>query len=76
MPTYTFKNKKTGKYSAPTLLTISEMEAFEKANPEWEAMCGAPVLGYNVYSMNKKPEWIKDKLKAIKDDNPGSTIEI
>lgn len=75
MPTYTFRNKKTGKQSAPTFMTIKEMEAFEKANPDWEAACGAPLLGYNCYSV-KPDDGMKDKLKAIKESNPGSTIEI
>lgn len=74
MPTYNIKNKKTGKITTETM-TISEMEAFEKANPDKEVMCGAPILGYN-YSRMKPSDDFRDRLREMKKKHPGNNINI
>lgn len=59
-------------------MTISEMEKLEKKlkkiDPSWEVACGAPILGFNVYTM-KPDDGFKDLLGSIKKANPGSTIK-
>lgn len=74
MPTYTIRNKKTKKEKT-MVMTISEMLEWEKAHPTWEVACGAPVPGYNVYSIKPDNGFI-NKLKQIKKANPGSGMNI
>lgn len=72
MPTYTFRHKKTGEEKSE-FMSISEMEKFKKKNPDWECMCGAPVMGYSI--LVRKPDLnFRDLLKNMKKKNIRSTI--
>jgi len=44
MPTYTFRDKKTGEEQVLTM-TISEAEKFSKKNKHLDWLCGAPGFG-------------------------------
>ncbi len=74
MPTYRFRNKKTGK-EWEEFMTIAEAEQKVKDDPNIEWMCGAPLIGDPWRQGMRKPDsfW-RDKLKEIKKRNPGSTI--
>jgi len=75
LKTYTARHKKTKK-TKDIEIEMSDVDAWEAANPGWEiAITGAPTPGYNLYSV-KAPEWMRDKMREIKKRNPGSTIDI
>jgi len=74
MPTYTARCKANGKEKT-FFCTIAEMEQWEKDNPGWEVLCGAPIIGYNVYSI-KPDNGFTNILKKIKRQNPGSEMNI
>jgi hypothetical protein len=74
MPQYTVRNLKTKKEKTMDM-TISESIQWEKDNPGWEVACGAPIPGYNVYSIKPDNHFV-NKLKSIKKANPGSGMNI
>ena len=74
MPTYTLRDKKTGK-ETELFMSISEMEQYEKDHPEIEVACGAPRLGYHINRM-KPSEDFRDRLREMKKHHPGNTINI
>lgn len=50
MPHYTARHKKNGK-EKPLSISIAEVDQWEKDNPQWEIAIGAPLPGYNLYSI-------------------------
>jgi hypothetical protein len=74
MPTYTIRNKKTGK-THDEFMSISEMVAYEKAHPEVEIMAGAPGIHSGIgLGVRKNDQGFKDVLRQIKKTHPRSTI--
>ncbi len=72
MPTYTLKHKKNGKMKSE-FMTVSEMAQWEKDNPNWEVMCGAPIIGYNVYTV-KPTGHLKEQIAEIRKKIPGNNL--
>ena len=77
MPTYVFKNKKTGKETVKNM-TISEAEEFAARNPHLDWMCGAPGIGDPWRLGRLKPsDTFRDRLREIKRAHgPRSTIDV
>lgn len=66
MPTYTMRHKKTG-HSFEIFLSISEGDAFVRANPEYERLCGAPACIDSIRLGITKPDGaFRNRLKEIK----------
>lgn len=76
MPYYKFVNKKTHEEHTE-LMGISEMEDYLLANPDLEVAPAAPLIGdsYRLGIKKNDSEWT-EKLKKIKADHPGSTIDV
>jgi hypothetical protein len=74
MPTYHFRNKKTGKVIEMTM-SIAEAEEYEKANPHMNWQCAAPKIvdAHKVGRMKPDSEF-RDRLKDIKKSHRGSKI--
>jgi hypothetical protein len=75
MPYYTIINKHT-KETREELMSISEMEQFEKDNPDFEILCGAPRVAYSTGTKIKTDNEFKDRLREIKKSHFGSTIDV
>jgi len=75
MPLYTFRHKKTGK-TFEQFMSISEGDAFCKANPGYERACGAPMIGdsWNL-GITKADSTVTERINEIKKAHPGSTIK-
>lgn len=74
MPIYEFKNKKTKKIHEK-FFSWSERETYLKDHPELEAVMSQTQVGDPVMLGYKKPDqWFRNKLRAIKQANPGSNI--
>lgn len=74
MGIFPFRNKKTGKI---TYLegTIAEAEAYEKAHPNLEWMCGSPGIVDSFRVGLRKPEdGFRDRLREIKKSHPKGNI--
>lgn len=73
MPTYTFRNKKTGE-EYTRYLSLSDREKYLEENPDVEQLIVKPngfVTGHNM----KPDDGFRDILRNIKKNYPGSTIE-
>lgn len=58
-------------------MSIAEMEQWEKDNPGWEVLCGAPLIhpgGDLGLKSNRTTNMFDDKIKEIKKHNPRNTI--
>ena len=80
MPIYTFINKKTKKELRSELMSISEMEQYLKEHPKEDVLCGTPGFG-DSYRMGKGilgkvDNEFKDRLREIKKNHRGSTIDV
>ena len=75
MGKFNFRNKKTGEIRELDM-SIAEAEAYEKANPNEEWLCGAPAIGdaRKVGGLNKPDDGFRDRLKDIKKSHHGSNI--
>lgn len=75
MPTYTFVNKKTKKVVKTEFMSISEGEAYVKANPELEILPGAPGIGdpWRLGRM-KPPDSFRDVLRNVKKRSGGKNV--
>ena len=74
MPTYNFRNKKTGKVKTMTM-SIAEAEAYEKANPHMDWLCGAPPQADPWRIGRMKPDSaFRDILKRVKKTYHGSDV--
>lgn len=75
MPTYQFRNKKTGEENSVFFQTIAEAEQFEKDHPEFEWLCSAPAIGDSFRLGLRKPDdAFRDRLKDIKKSHYKSNI--
>jgi hypothetical protein len=73
MPNYTIRNKKTGEILGTQIMSLSELEVWERKNPSLEVAIGAPLI-HSGRGMQKPDEGFRDLLKRIKKNSPGSTI--
>ena len=78
MPTYSLINPKTEEIEE-FLITIAEMEALKEEG--WIPVLGAPkIISGLQYSgqagSHGTDEGWKDRLRQIRDNNPGSTIDV
>ena len=76
MPNYNVINKRSKKQKT-IFMSISEMEVWEKDNPGWEVLCGAPRLhsGGDLGLASARPNsYFTDRIKEIKKANPRNTI--
>ena len=72
MPTYTARHKTNGEQKS-FFCTISEMEQWEKDNPDWEVMCGAPIPGYNLYNVRPTGH-LREQIAEMKKKIPGNNL--
>jgi len=70
MGTFTFRDKSTGEDVVMTM-SISDAEAFVKANPHMDWLCGAPLL-HSGRGMKKPEDGFRDVLRDIKKRNAGA----
>jgi|DEB0MinimDraft_3_1074331.scaffolds.fasta_scaffold00138_17 hypothetical protein len=74
MPTYQFRDKKTGKVEE-MFMRISEMEEYLSNHPSKEKLLSAPAIVSGVSSGKNKPDnGFRDVLQRIKKNNKGSKI--
>ena len=70
------RNKKTKK-TKTVELSITEMDQWEKDNPDWEIVIGAPLIhtggGLGLRS-TRTDDTFKDKLRQIDKATPGNTL--
>jgi hypothetical protein len=67
MPYYTWIHKKTKKIKQTPLMTISEGDAWEAANPSWERLPAAPGIGDPIrLGVTKADPRLQDRIKEIK----------
>ena len=65
MPTYGFKNKKTGK-KFETFMSISERDIYLKEHPEIEPILSFPTIVSGVDGLRKTDDNFRDILRNIK----------
>ena len=66
MPTYNFRDKKTGEETEISM-RIAELDEFKEKNPHLEQfLTGAPSMVSGVNHNSKIPNWYKDRLKEMK----------
>lgn len=66
MPTYTFKNKRSGKEHTD-MMKISEMEEYIKQHPNMQLVPASPLIVTGVASGKNKPDKdFRDLLSKIK----------
>jgi hypothetical protein len=77
MPTYNVIHKKTKKVKQ-LFMSISEMLEWEKAHPNYEVLCGSPLIhsggGLGNLKSTKPDEGFKDKIREIAKKSPGNTL--
>ena len=71
MPTYSFKNTKTGK-EYEDFMSISERETLLKENPEIEPMLTTATIVSGVDGLRKPDDSFRDILRNIKKKHKGS----
>ncbi len=78
MPTYTLKNKVTGKIFETDIIKYSELEKILAEDNNLEKVITAPEIVSGVGSVIGKhtDDGWKDTLKQIKKNNPGSNIKV
>ena len=64
MPTYTFRNKETGR-STTQFMSVSERDTFLEENPKFEQVPSAPHI-HSGRGMGKPDSSFRDVLKEIK----------
>tara|TARA_B100000073_G_C23394990_1_gene436739 strand:+ start:79 stop:315 length:237 start_codon:yes stop_codon:yes gene_type:complete len=78
MPTYTLKNKATGKIFETDIIKYSTLEQMLGSDHNLELVPTAPkIIGSigTVHGRHTDDGW-KDTLKQIKKNNPGSNIKV
>ena len=77
MPTYNLLHKKTKK-TKTIFLNMSELDEWEKNNPQWTVLCGAPGIhsggGLGLKSM-RGDEAFRDRLREIDKRSPRNTLD-
>jgi len=74
MPTYDFRNKKTGEITE-VMITIAERDQFLKDNPDIEQCIGMPQIVSGVAGARKSDDNFKDVLRNIKHNHPKATFD-
>lgn len=74
MPTYSFRNTKTGK-EYEEFMSISERETLLKENPEIEPMLTTPAIVSGVDGLRKPDDSFRDILRNIKKKHKGSDLK-
>ena len=74
MPTYDFKDKKTGEV-CEMRMTIAEREQYIKDNPHLEQVIGMPQIVSGVAGARKSDDNFKDVLRNIKHNHPKATFD-
>ena len=74
MPTYCFKNTKTGK-EYEEFMSISERETLLKENPEIEPILTTAMIVSGVDGLRKPDDSFRDILRNIKKKHKGSDIK-
>lgn len=71
MPTYTFKNTRTGEV-LEKFMSISARDTFMQDNPDLEPMLSAPatISGVDNSSGGRLPDGFKDVLRTMKNKHP------
>lgn len=74
MPTYSFRNKKTGE-EFDEIMSISKLDQYKLDNPDLEQLLGANPIGDPVLLGRKKPDdSFRDVLKEIKKNYDSRSI--
>lgn len=68
MPTYTIRNKNTGKIIMEMDMSISQIDDWEIANPNLEIAVGAPLI-HSGQGLKKPEQGFRDMLRTIKKGN-------
>jgi hypothetical protein len=59
-------------------MNISELDEWKESNPEWEVLCGAPLIhsgaGLGLKSL-QSDDGFRDKLREIDKRSPGNTLD-
>jgi hypothetical protein len=74
MPTYEFRNKKTGKVFEE-MMTMAEFDIFKKDNPHLEPVPHAPKIVSGVMGARRSDDNFKDVLRNIKHNHPKATFD-
>lgn len=70
MPTYNFRNKKTGE-ELEVVLRMSELDQYKEDNPHLtQYLTGSPGIISGTSTVNKVPQWHKDNMKEMKKIHP------
>ena len=78
MPTYTLKNKATGKIFQTEIITYTALQQMLGSDHNLELQLTAPkiISGHGSLQGRLTDDTWKDKLKQIKKNNPGSNIKV
>ena len=77
MPTYTIKNKATGKIFQTDIIKYSALEQLLGSDHDLELQLSTPkIISGTGGVLSKTDEGWKDTLKQIKKNNPGSNIKV
>jgi hypothetical protein len=73
---YSIREKKNPKNVKALELPMAEVDEWEKKNPEWEIIIGAPMIVSSVAGAKsmKTQDSFKDKIKTIDQQHPGNTL--
>jgi hypothetical protein len=71
MPTYGFKNKKTGE-EFETFMSMGERDIYLKEHPEIEPLISFPAIVSGVDGLRKPDDSFRDILRNIKKKHKGS----
>ena len=74
MPTYSFRDKKTGK-EFDDMMLMSERDPYLKDNPHLEAVPTMPAIVSGVAGSRKTDDNFKDVLRNIKSKHPRGNVD-
>ena len=74
MPTYSFRNSKTGKVF-DDMMPMSERDKYLKDNPHLEAVPTMPAIVSGVAGGRRTDDNFKDVLRNMKDKHPKGNID-
>ncbi len=78
MPTYPVKHNETGE-TKELYMSMSEYDQWRKDNPEWDKDwskgCASAISEVGDWR-NKVPSPVREKLKTIKQNHYGSTLDV
>jgi hypothetical protein len=74
MPTYSFRNKKTGK-EFDDMMLMSERDQYLKDNPHLEPVPTMPAIVSGVAGARRTDDNFKDVLRNIKKNHPKGNLD-